>query len=159
MEQDHGNRSKDLANEKNIRDARKLYLYARAQGMNYVTQAMAVAALKDSVQRQILAPAPNGRGHFASSRPGQDLQVDLIDFSKNTSKRNEHRYAVVGADVFIRKVAIQPVTTKSAATVRGAIQGRAGGCGPSVSLAKRCLPSPLAVRTSGTSSCPSQCLL
>jgi len=122
MEQDHGNRLKDLANEKNIRDARKLYLYARAQGMSYVTQKMAEAALKDSVQRQILAPAPSGRGHFASSRPGADVQADLIDFSKNTSKRNEHRYAVVGADVFTRKVAIEPVKTKTAATVRGAMR-------------------------------------
>ena len=120
--QDHGNRLRDLANDKNIRDARKLYQYARAKGMNFVTQGMAVAALKDSIQRQVLAPAPSGRGHFASSRPGQDIQADLIDFSKNTSQRNEHRYAVVGADVFTRKVAIEPVKTKNAATVRGAMR-------------------------------------
>ena len=122
MEQDHGNRLKDLADDKNIRDARKLYQYARAQGMDFVTQKMAVAALKDSVQRQVLAPAPSGKGHFASSRPGQDIQADLIDFSKNTSQRNENRYAVVGADVFTRKVAIEPVKTKNAATVRGAMR-------------------------------------
>ena len=113
---------KDLANDKNIRDSRKLYQYARAKGMDFVTQGMTVAALKDSVQRQVLAPAPSGRGHFASSRPGQDIQADLIDFSKNTSQRNEHRYAVVGADVFTRKVAIEPVKTKTAATVRGAMR-------------------------------------
>ena len=120
--QDHGNRLKDLANDKNIRDARKLYQYARALGMNFVTQKMAVEALKDSVQRQVLAPAPSGKGHFASSRPGQDIQADLIDFSKNTFQKNEHRYAVVGADVFTRKVAIEPVKTKTAATVRGAMR-------------------------------------
>ena len=90
--------------------------------MDFVTQGMTVAALKDSIQRQILAPAFSGRGHFASSRPGQDIQADLIDFSKNTSARNEHRYAVVGADVFTRKVAIEPVKTKTAATVRGAMR-------------------------------------
>ena len=64
---------KELANNKNIRDSRKLYQYAKARGMDFVTQAMAVAALRDSIQRQILAPAPSGRGHFASSRPGQDI--------------------------------------------------------------------------------------
>ena len=113
---------RDLANDKNIRDSRKLYQYAKAKGLEFVTQGMAVAALKDSVQRQVLAPAPSGRGHFASSRPGQDIQADLIDFSKNTSKKNENRYAVVGADVFTRKVAIEPVKTKNAATVRGAMR-------------------------------------
>ena len=113
---------RELANDKNLRDARKLYQYAKAKGMDFVTQAMTIAALKDSVQRQILAPAPSGRGHFASSRPGQDIQADLIEFSKNTSQRNEHRYAVVGADVFTRKVAIEPVKTKNAVIVRGAMR-------------------------------------
>ncbi len=46
---------KALAEDKNIRDSRKLYQYARAKGMD-ITQAMASAALKDSVQRQVLAP-------------------------------------------------------------------------------------------------------
>ena len=122
MEQDHGNSLKDLANDKNIRDARKLYQYAKAQGMNFVTQKMAMAALKGSVQRQVLAPAPSGKGHFASSKPGPDIQADLIDFSKNTSQKNEHKYAVVGADVFKRKVAIEPAQAKTAATVRRAMR-------------------------------------
>ena len=113
---------KDLATDKNIRDARKLYQFAKIKGMDFATDAMATSALKDSVQRQVLAPPPTGRGHFASSRPGQDIQADLIDFSKNTSQKHEHRYAVVGADVFTRKVAIQPVKTKSAETVRGAMR-------------------------------------
>ena len=112
---------KELANDKNIRDSRKLYQYAKAKGV-FVTYSMATRALRDSVQRQILAPPPSGRGHFASSRPGQDSQADLIDFSKNTSKKNKNRYAVVGTDVFTRKVAIEPVKTKNAATVRGAMR-------------------------------------
>ena len=78
--------------------------------------------MRDSVARQVLAPPPNGRGHFASSRPGQDIQADLIDFSKNTSQKNEHRYAVVGTDVFTRKVAIEPVKTKNSSIVRGAMR-------------------------------------
>jgi hypothetical protein len=119
--QDVIKRLKDIAYDKNIRDARKLYQYALSKGQ-YITADLAQEALKDSVQRQVLAPPPYGRGHFASSRPGQDIQADLIDFSKNTSKKNEHRYAVVGADVFTRKVAIEPVKAKTAATVRGAMR-------------------------------------
>ncbi len=119
--QDVVQRLKDLASDKNIRDSRKLYQFARSKGL-YVTSDLADKALKDSIPRQVLAQAPSGRGHFASSRPGQDIQADLIDFSKNTSKKNENRYAVVGADVFTRKVAIQPVKTKDASTVRGAMR-------------------------------------
>ena len=113
---------RQLALDKNIRDARKLYQVAKIQEIRDVTQAMASKALESSVARQVLAPPSKYQGHFASSRPGQDIQADLIDFSKNTSKKIEHRYAVVGADVYTRKVAIQPVKTKSAATVQGAMR-------------------------------------
>ena len=40
-----------------------------------------------------------------------------------------HRYAVVGADVFTRKVAIQPVLNKNAATVHGAMRHVLQGLG------------------------------
>ena len=55
---------RELANDKNIRDSRKLYQYAKAKGMDFVTSGMAVAALIDSVQRQVLAPAPSGRSRI-----------------------------------------------------------------------------------------------
>jgi hypothetical protein len=112
-----------LADNRNIRDARKLYQLAKAQEIRGVTQALATEALSSSVARQILAPPPRSAGHFASSRPGQDLQADLIDFSKNTKlKDRPHRYALVVADVFTRKMGIEPLKSKSSASVGAAMQ-------------------------------------
>ena len=88
--QNHLQRLKNLANDKNIRDTQKLYQYAKAKGI-HVTTKLASEALKGDVARQVLAPPPRYNGHFASSRPGQDIQADLIDFSKNTSQKNEQR--------------------------------------------------------------------
>ena len=83
-------RLKDLAYNKNIRDSRKLYQFAKSQGLEVSTK-LAAQALEGSVARQVLAPPPRYEGHFASSRPGQDIQADLIDFSKNTSSKIPHR--------------------------------------------------------------------
>ena len=107
-----------LADSRNIRDARKLYQLAKAQEMRGVTQALATEALSSLVARQILAPPPRSAGHFASSRPGQDIQADLIDFSKNTKLKGQpHRYALVVADVFTRMLGIEPLKSKTAASV------------------------------------------
>ena len=113
-----------LADSRNIRDARKLYQLAKAQEVRGVTQALATEALSSSVARQILAPPPRSAGHFASSRPGQDIQADLIDFSKNTPKLKgqPERYALVVADVFTRKLGIEPLKSKNAASVGEAMQ-------------------------------------
>ena len=112
-----------LARDRNIRDARKLYQMAKAQEMRDVTQALAKEALESSVARQVLAPPPRSAGHFASSRPGQDLQADLIDFSKNTKLKGQpERYALVVADVFSRKLGIEPLKSKSSASVAAAMQ-------------------------------------
>ena len=111
-----------LAHDKNIRDARKLYQYAKTLEIRDITQAIAAKALESSIPRQVLAPPPRYSGQFASSRPGQDIQADLIDFSKNTSSKLPHRYALVLADVFTRKLGIEPIKNKSAAVVEGAMQ-------------------------------------
>ena len=112
-----------LATSRNIRDARKLYQLAKVQEMRGVTQALATEALSSSVARQILAPPPRSAGHFASSRPGQDIQADLIDFSKNTLLKGQpERYALVVADVFTRKLGIEPLKSKNAASVGAAMQ-------------------------------------
>jgi negative regulator of sigma E activity len=112
-----------LADNRNIRDARKLYQLAKAQEMRGVTQALATEALSSSVARQILAPPTRSAGHFASSRPGQDIQADLIDFSKNTKLKGQpERYALVVADVFTRKLGIEPLKSKNAASVGAAMQ-------------------------------------
>jgi len=88
-----------------------------------VTQALAKEALEYSVARQVLAPPPRSVGHFASSRPGQDIQADLIDFSKNTRLKGQpYRYALVTADVFTRKLGVEPLKSKSAGEVAAAMQ-------------------------------------
>ena len=112
---------KQLAHDKNIRDARKLYQFAVSRGIP-VTTKLANEALKDSVARQVLAPPPRYQGHFAASRPGNQVQADLMDFNKNTSKSNENRYAVVAVDAFTRKAAIEPLKTKNSDAVRGAMR-------------------------------------
>ena len=109
-----------LAEDMNIRDARKLYVLAKHRGIepkskefpDGITQAMATEALKTSTQRQLLAPSSSRyKGHFESNGPGNDIQLDVIDFSK-TAKKGQHRYAVVGSDVFTRKLDIEPVKSK-----------------------------------------------
>lgn len=55
--------------------------------------------------------------------PGQAIQADLIDFSKNTKQKGQpHRYAPVTADVFTRKLGIEPLKSKSAEEVNAATQ-------------------------------------
>jgi hypothetical protein len=51
---------RELARDKNLRDARKLHLLARSKGTGYVSQHNAATALRDSIQRQILAPPSVG---------------------------------------------------------------------------------------------------
>ena len=74
-----------LAEDKNIRDARKLYQYAQSKGYS-VSVKDAAEALKHSVQRQVLSNGPRYKGHFASVGPGKDLQLDLIDRGANNLK-------------------------------------------------------------------------
>ena len=107
-----------LAEDKNIRDARKLYQYAQSKGYS-VSVKDAAEALKHSVQRQVLSNGPRYKGHFASVGPGKDLQLDLIDWGANNlkAKRGGGQYALVGADVYTRKLAIQPLKTKEASAV------------------------------------------
>ena len=62
-----------LADDKNIRDPRKLYQYARSKGQE-VTQKQAAEALRTSTARQLLAPPTRPQGHFAASGPGQAIQ-------------------------------------------------------------------------------------
>ena len=103
-----------LAENKNIRDPRKLYQYARSQGQE-VTVKQATEALRNSTSRQLLAPPTRYQGHFASSGPGDSLQLDLIDFGARNKKQGQ--FALVGADVYTRRLAIEPLKTKSAQEV------------------------------------------
>ena len=76
---------KQLAEDKNIRDPRKLYQYAQSQGIK-VSQKDAAQALRDSTSRQLLAPPVRYQGHFAASSPGDQIQLDLIDWSSCMQK-------------------------------------------------------------------------
>ena len=105
-----------LASDLNIRDARKLYQVAKGREYRDITQKMAAEALRSSVQRQVLAPPTRYRGHYAAVGPGE-IQEDLIDFSNNTKKIIKPRYVLVGADVFTRKIAAEPLLDKKKETI------------------------------------------
>ena len=87
---------RDLADDINVRDPRKLYRLARQRDLD-VTQAMAFEALKADVGRQVQAPRPR------------------IDFSQNT--RGKTKYGLVVMDVFTREAAVEPLQNKNAETL------------------------------------------
>ena len=97
-------RLRELGDEYNLRDPRKLLQIAQRQGIAATTK-LAKEALAGDVGRQVLRPPPRATGKAAATRPDSTLQADLIDFSNNlppTSKGN--RYAVVLSDVFTREL-------------------------------------------------------
>ena len=96
---------RDLADDFNVRDPRKLYQLARQRDLD-VTQVMAFKALKADVGRQAQAPRPTRNDR---------LQADLIDFSQNT--RGKTKYGLVVMDVFTREAAVEPLQNKNAETV------------------------------------------
>ena len=105
---------RDLADDFNVRDPRKLYRLARQRDLD-VTQAMAFEALKPDVGRQVQAPRPRALGKSAAEGPNDRLQADLIDFSQNT--RGKTKYGLVVMDVFTREAAVEPLQNKNAETV------------------------------------------
>ena len=105
---------RDLADDFNVRDPRKLYRLARQRDLD-VTQAMAFEALKADVGRQAQAPRPRALGKSAAKGPNDRLQADLIDFSQNT--RGKTKYGLVVMDVFTREAAVEPLQNKNAETV------------------------------------------
>ena len=105
---------RDLADDFNVRDPRKLYRLARQRDPD-VTQAMAFEALKADVGRQVQAPRPRALGKSAAEGPNDRLQADLIDFSQNT--RGKTKYGLVVMDVFTREAAVEPLQNKNAETV------------------------------------------
>ena len=111
---------RDLADDFNVRDPRKLYRLARQRDLD-VTQAMAFEALKADVGRQVQAPRPRALGKSAAEGPNDRLQADLIDFSQNTWGKT--KYGLVVMDVFTREAAVEPLQNKNAETV-----GRATSC-------------------------------
>ena len=110
-------RLRELADEYNLIDSRKLLQVAQRQGIR-ATVAQAREALAPDIGRQILYPAPRATGKAAATRPDSTLQADLIDFSNNLAPTTDgNRYAVVVGDVFTRELRTAPVPSKDAATV------------------------------------------
>jgi hypothetical protein len=111
-------RLKDMADEYNLRDSRKLFQIAQRQGVVGATSALAQQALKSDIGRQILAPPPRATGRSAAPRPNSTLQADLIDFSDNLPPTKEgNRYLAVLSDVFTREVRAVPLPSKDPQTV------------------------------------------
>lgn len=110
---------KDIADEYSIRDPRKLYLLARTLAAN-VTQAQAVAALRQDIGRQLFAPKPRSLGKSAAEGPNTRLQADLIDFSQNTKSKNSSKYALLISDVYTRELAGATLKSKKPAEVNAA---------------------------------------
>ena len=115
-------RLRELGDEYNLRDPRKLLQIAQRQGIA-ATSKLATEALAGDVGRQVLRPPPRATGKAAATRPDSTLQADLIDFSNNlppTSKGN--RYAVVLSDVFTRELRTAAVPSKDPETVAAVLK-------------------------------------
>ena len=111
-------RLRELGDEYNLRDPRKLLQIAQRQGVAGATAALAKEALALDVGRQILRPPPRATGRAAATRPDSTLQADLIDFSNNLPPTSQgNRYAVVLGDVFTRELRAVPIPSKDPATV------------------------------------------
>ena len=106
---------RDLADDFNVRDPRKLYRLARQRDLD-VTQAN---GLRGAEGRRgpagASATAPRALGKSAAEGPNDRLQADLIDFSQNT--RGKTKYGLVVMDVFTREAAVEPLQNKNAETV------------------------------------------
>ena len=80
---------RNLADDFNVRDPRKLYRLARQRDLD-VTQAMAFEALKADVGRTGAGAWPRALGKSAAEGPNDRLQADLIDFSQNTRGKTKY---------------------------------------------------------------------
>ena len=111
---------KALAREFRIRSVSKLLRVARGPvpGAN---SRLAALALKDSVPKQVLAPAYRSTGKSAAEAPDSRLQVDLIDFSSNVRGLKE-KYALLLGDVYTREARAVPLLNKKPETVNVAMQ-------------------------------------
>ena len=140
---------RDLADDFNVRDPRKLYRLARQRDLD-VTQAMAFEALKADVGRQVPAPRPRALGKSAAEGPNDRLQADLIDFSQNT--RGKTKYGLVVMDVFAREAAVEALQNKNAETVGRAT--KRGWATSSPRWAGSCLRKPCAARSGPRTATP-----
>ena len=101
-------RLRELGDEYNLRDPRKLLQIAQRQGI----------AATSKLAKEALAASK-----AAATRPDSTLQADLIDFSLNLPPTSQgNRYAVVLSDVFTRELRAVPVASKDPATIAGVLK-------------------------------------
>mgnify|MGYP000650837130 CR=1 FL=1 len=93
---------KNLADDFNVRDARKLYQMAKARGMD-MTRAQAREALASEVARQVFKQLNRTQGKSAAEQPNDRFQVDLVDFSANAKASSGNKFIVLATDVFTRE--------------------------------------------------------
>ncbi|CAE7780885.1 unnamed protein product, partial [Symbiodinium necroappetens] len=107
---------RQLANDFNVRDPRKLYLLARREfpGRPAMTQARARTALQGDVARQVLAPKPRSLGKSVAEAQRQ-AAGGLDRLQQNTRSRN--KYGLVVTDVFTREAVTKALPNKSAEAV------------------------------------------
>ena len=113
---------RELADELNIRDARKLVAAARRREFRDVTEPLARQALRKDVARQVLAPPPRSTGKSAAEGPDKRFQADLLDFSKNARVQSGAKFALLLTDVYSREAATRVLQTKRPEEVGPAVE-------------------------------------
>ena len=147
-------RLRELVEEYNLRDPRKLLQIAQRQGVAGATAALAIQALASDVGRQILRPPPRATGKAAATRPDGALQADLIDFSNNLPPTSDgNRYAVVLGDVFTRELLAVPAPSKDTATVARVLKPMTQNL---TEGDKNFMLAPMGARSSRSSTCRSR---
>jgi len=120
------------AHIKHLRHLAAEYSARSAQALFKLTRQLKVPAskkdvdeaLKTSVPKQTLAPAPRSLGKSAAEGPGSRLQADLLDFNLNAdgSKNANHRYGLLVSDVFSRRAFAEPLENKTNEQVNEAMR-------------------------------------
>ena len=112
---------KILAEDLNVRDARKLYQMAKARDMG-VTQEMARRALASDVARQVFRQPNRTEGKSAAEQPNDRFQADLVDFSTNAKSSSGNKFIVLVTDTFTRETEGKAVKTKQPGKVGPAVK-------------------------------------
>ena len=111
-------RLRELGDEYNLRDPRKLLQIAQRQGVAGATAALAKEALASDVWRAHSAPASQGHRQGGGYEARQLPPEDLIDFSNNLPPTSQgNRCSIVLGDVFTRELRAVPIPSKDPTTV------------------------------------------
>ena len=102
----------------------------RRRGLK-VTRSEAAQFVRTQSSRQVFRPAPRSSGRVTATRAGFKWQADLVDFTSRDASKNEgYRYALVLVDVFSRLVHAEPMKGKTAADTVVAFDAVLNDLGP-----------------------------